>query len=505
MFLRRSKIWCSVLGLCLCAVFVMAELPVSAAGTGATGLAVLEQQNGDTDDFEAEGNGTGTQPDSIPTLEESLKLYQGEKRYLDIANAGGKSKVSLQSSDKDVVKVSSTGKMTAVSSGRATITVTMKKGDMKSCVKILVDVSVSKYDQSPNYGKKITIKKSNKRFPVFTFHRQMEPSDTKAISISNIMGSEEVAFLSSKPAVAQVSKNGIISAKKTGTATISIRIKQYGKIYLFQEKVHVAKKKTTERITTEQRNTYFSTAGFVGSSIGVGQKSYFKSQGEGYLGNPVMMVKGCYSFMNDKSSSNTYKVTYQGTPYMAKDAIARSGVDKVFINMGTNDLWVGPQKAYEQYVSYLKGIRARNPKVVIFIESTTPVCKEKAGHLTNANVDQLNSLMKTYCKKQKDMYYIDVNSVLKGTDGKLKAEYASDGHVHLTGKAYSLWMKEVCDFTDRLMMQEQKAEDAVKTVEQSRSLVQYQSAQKILQKLENSTVKSDLKERLKKIKKKGLI
>lgn len=258
-------------------------------------------------------------------------------------------------------------------------------------------------------------------------------------------------------------------------------------------------KKSAKKVTTKERNRYFSDSGFIGSSIGVGQKMYFDSQGKGYLGNPTMMVRGCYSFSNDASGSNEYKIRFRGVPYRAKDAIAKSGVKKVFINMGTNDMWKDAKSVCKDYVSYLQGIRKRNPKVIIFIESTTPT-RRNSGHLNNTTINYINKYMKKYCKKQKDMYFIDITTGMKDRSGFLKSEYCSDGYVHLSMKGYAVWMKKVIKDVDFLILQEKDAKASVKKVEKTMLLEDYQLAKSKVQDLEKSTVKDKLLKRLKKVK-----
>ena len=77
----------------------------------------------------------------------------------------------------------------------------------------------------------------------------------------------------------------------------------------------------TGKITKKERNAFYHQSGFIGSSIGVGQRMYFNSQGKNYLGHPVMMVRTCYSFYNDKHNRPKWLITYKGKPMQAKKAV----------------------------------------------------------------------------------------------------------------------------------------------------------------------------------------
>lgn len=256
----------------------------------------------------------------------------------------------------------------------------------------------------------------------------------------------------------------------------------------------------TQKISKTMRNRYFSDSAFVGNSVSVGLKMYFNSQGNGFLGRPVMLVQGCYSFANDKASYSQYQITYKGRKYKAKNAVKAAGVKRVFISMGTNDLWKPASQTYRDYVQYIKGIRKENLKVVIFIQSTTPMCSSRCrGYLNNSAINELNRRMKNYCQKHKDMYYVDVSKGLKNPDGGLKGQYASDGYVHLTMKAYEIWTNNLVKYVDNLILQEQEASKTVSKAAKSKTSEDYQEARKVVNKLDNSTRKDGLKKKLKKI------
>lgn len=260
-------------------------------------------------------------------------------------------------------------------------------------------------------------------------------------------------------------------------------------------------KKQKVSISKKERNKYFGKSAFIGSSIGVGLKSYMQSRGHGYLGNPVMLVQGCYSFANDKGGNSQYKIGYRGTKYKAKDAVKAAKVKRVFISMGTNDLWKDAKSTSKDYISYVQGIRKRNPGVVIFIESTTPICtSSNKRYLNNSAINTLNKEMKKYCSEKKDLYYVDVTKGMKDKSGGLKSQYSSDGYVHLSYSAYALWMKNLTAYVDDLLVQEKVAKRAVVTAEKTKTQQNLDEAKKKVKALENSTVKDKLKKKLKKVK-----
>ncbi|MDO5155799.1 MAG: GDSL-type esterase/lipase family protein [Eubacteriales bacterium] len=258
-----------------------------------------------------------------------------------------------------------------------------------------------------------------------------------------------------------------------------------------------------EDVSKETINALFAKSAFIGNSVGVGQKMYFNSKGRGFLGNPKMLVQGCYSFSNDKSLHSQFSLQYGGRRCHAKDAIAYAKVKYVFINMGTNDLWKEADSTYLDYVEYIKGIQKRNPNVVIFIESTTPMCSSRNGrYLNNHAINRLNSLIEQYCKKHKDLYYVDITKGMRDATGGLKSAYASDGYVHMTMAGYEVWTNNLVEYVENLIAQETTAKNLVFKVKYTKHMDDYIKAKKAVDQLEKSTKKMKLVKQLKKVKKK---
>ena len=246
-------------------------------------------------------------------------------------------------------------------------------------------------------------------------------------------------------------------------------------------------------------NEYIGESAFIGSSIGIGQRMYFNRQGKGFLGNPTMLVVGCYSFYNDTRPSG--QITYtapDGTEVtdMAKNLIKLSGVKRVFVNMGTNDIYMGAKKTSEKYKEYLKGIREENPEVVIFVESMTYATKStyenEKKYFSDASIDEYNSIMEQYCAENKDMYYIDVTSQMKDAEGGLAAKYCSDGYVHLSFEGYRVWTDTLVSYVEKLINTENKAKEAVDKYLRKGTEGYYRWAAKKVDSLKDSTVKDAL-------------
>ena len=276
--------------------------------------------------------------------------------------------------------------------------------------------------------------------------------------------------------------------------------KEEKKLFFFLKRTTTQKPKIKKitKVTDQMRNKFYGESAFIGSSIGVGQKAYFENQGSDFLGGPLMLVMGSYSFGNDSGSNSTYKIQYNGTPMMAKDAVKASKVPRVFIAMGTNDCFGDENYVFREYKKYIEGIKKESPNIVIFIESTTGVTGAQQGtYLNSKTITGLNNLMKEYCSTQKDMYYIDVDTKMLDGNGYLKSEYSSDNYVHLSNSAYELWTNEMIAYTDKLMIKEYNAKSATKVAVETGAESAINEARKLVNALDNSTLKDNLNKQLK--------
>lgn len=439
--------------------------------------------------------------ESVPTICESMYMYLGEKRNLDIAHVGGTSKVSFQSEDNTIVAVAKNGRLTAKNCGQTNIWVRMRQGSQLSQAKIKVVVKYSSFYSSPDYGKKITVDSGNTKAPVLYFHKQLRVGDRAQMNILNTTEVSVIDCVLNPADVVSVSKDGVVKALKTGDATLKTTLKQDGRQYVFCEVYHVVDQRQKAVLSDAQLKEWFHDAGFLGNSISVGLNNYFNTGKEPILGNCPVMARGCYSFANELSSSYEYKVTYQGKAYKAAEAVRISGVNKVFINMGANDIGVGPETAAEQYKSYIENIKKTNPDVMIYIQAMTPVYNPKAvGRFGMDKVNRFNELMQEYCQTQPDLFYIDIASPMMTSDGTLRKDCCSDEFVHLTYTAYEIWSDTVKQQIRTMAVREQKATDAVITYERGKREADYQSALKIVKTLKKGTVRTSLMNRLSKSK-----
>ncbi|MBR1750200.1 MAG: Ig-like domain-containing protein [Ruminococcus sp.] len=481
--------------LSLCLLLSLGSVPAVGAKTAekSSDTTAAASVKSDSDKTKASKNEKKAKKKTV-TLTQSITLYKGEKRQLDIVWQTKNSKAKITSSNKKVLSVK--GKtMTAKKCGKSTVTVKVKDKNNTYIVKLKVTVKYSSYLSSVKY-EKAKFAKYNKPATLVT-HKEIKKGNTCKLKIT---GADSIEYITSDSSVASVSKKGVIKAKKKGSALIKAKVKANGQKYTFFTRIHVYDQKPDITITQSQIDDFFGSSGFIGSSIGVGQKSYFASKGYNYLGHPTMMVVGCYAFHNDNGSNgSTYQISYGGYTGPARYVVKRSGVKRLFINMGTNDMFGSAGFVFDNYVSYINGIRSENPGLPIYIEAMTPVytAGEKT-FLNNANVNALNAKLYEWCKDKQDIYYIDVNTPLKAGTSSLPSYYSSDNYVHLTNAAYAVWTDTLIEYVKKQLIKEQKAKDAVKTYTESKTKKNRKAARKVVNKLHNGALKTELLNKLKK-------
>ena len=224
------------------------------------------------------------------------------------------------------------------------------------------------------------------------------------------------------------------------------------------------------KLTDFKAEDFFSKAVFIGNSTSEGLTTYFNSKGKKYLGGPLVAAKVSYTFNSDKAKLDGYMLKYKGNQLQAKALVKKSGSKYALIMMGTNDLvGTAASSVAKKYKSYIEGIQKENPGVVIYIQSTTPRRGTKnIKNLNNEKIDELNKLMKTYADSKDNVFFIDISTPLKETDGNMKKSYCSDGYVHLNMKGYKTWVNTVVEYVRKQYLnhataEAKKASEAAKT------------------------------------------
>lgn len=182
---------------------------------------------------------------------------------------------------------------------------------------------------------------------------------------------------------------------------------------------------------------FFSDAAFIGDSISYSLFVYQNKTGE--LGNPLFLVRGSLGLQN--TLNNVLKVFYQGKEMMLWEALAESGMKKVFIMLGTNDIgYYGIDETMERWVTFVGNIRELCPDIQIYIQSLTPMWTESEQKLlNNKNIDLYNQRLEAFADEN-DCRFVNIAPYFKDSTNGMAAKYSADRYVHMSEEGISAWV-----------------------------------------------------------------
>ncbi len=185
-------------------------------------------------------------------------------------------------------------------------------------------------------------------------------------------------------------------------------------------------------------STFFDDSAFIGDSISLKLSYYAEETGE--LGDALFLVSGSYGVGN--AVDNVMYLVYQGQEMTPQDALQKSGVSKLLVMMGMNDLGrFGVDGTIEYWDTFIKNIREKCPEIAICIQSMTPVWNGgETEDLNNALIEEYNEKLKEFAKEN-SCAYMDIASFMKDSSGALATDYCSDNFVHLTDAGAQAWVK----------------------------------------------------------------
>lgn len=119
--------------------------------------------------------------------------------------------------------------------------------------------------------------------------------------------------------------------------------------------------------------------------------------------------------------------------------VTDSKPDKIFINIGTNDLGLDMRisEIINNYREILDRIEQSSPETKIYIQSVLPTKNRKLR--SNDSIKELNSRLEMLAN-EKSLKYINLYNSFLDKNGDLNMELSLDG-LHLNGQGYLIWRK----------------------------------------------------------------
>ncbi len=178
-------------------------------------------------------------------------------------------------------------------------------------------------------------------------------------------------------------------------------------------------------------NSYFDDAVFIGDSLTDGIKLY------GVMSNAVVLSHTGLGLDN----IFTKEVVEQadGTKISVIDALKlEQDVAKIYILMGPNSIGYSKDTFISKYGVIIDSVKQIHPNAIIYIQSMLPVTTTNNYKLDNEVIDDYN-LALVELAEEKNVYYLDVNSHLKGPDGALPTEASPADGMHFNATYYQKW------------------------------------------------------------------
>ena len=203
---------------------------------------------------------------------------------------------------------------------------------------------------------------------------------------------------------------------------------------------------------------FFSESAFIGDSVTLALRNYCITNT--VIGRPTFLCAGSYAVRHaivdpDPGNQNIVSITYQNTAMRPEDALKASGVKRVFIMLGMNDIAFGVDYTMNNWKTLIKNIRSECPDMEIYIQSATPIHanNDKDGYkLNNANMDIYNQKLEVFCAEN-DCYFVSIAPLLKDENGDLANSYCSDPNsqgCHLTQAGVLVWIQALQDYVTHL-------------------------------------------------------
>jgi hypothetical protein len=117
------------------------------------------------------------------------------------------------------------------------------------------------------------------------------------------------------------------------------------------------------------------------------------------------------------------------------DLLSKHKFDKIYIMLGINNLQTNYYNHKKQYKESIDLIKKLQPQAIIYLIANlhvTDVFDPTKIHLTNDNVNLVNSFIKE-CADNKQTFYLDPNPMYDDENGNLRLELSYDNvHIHVT-------------------------------------------------------------------------
>ncbi len=180
--------------------------------------------------------------------------------------------------------------------------------------------------------------------------------------------------------------------------------------------------------------SYFDSCMFVGDSLMVGLGTY------GFI--PEEQIAASIG-MSVVSIGSTPLVNADGTEILAAEKVNAAAPENVYILLGLNMLGTyTDDQLLSYYGDFIDSINKENTNV--YVISVPPVTGERETDeekpILNSDIDAFNADLLKFAN-DRCIYYIDLNTALKGSDGRFNEENAESDGIHFKKSTYRIMLE----------------------------------------------------------------
>ncbi len=259
-------------------------------------------------------------------------------------------------------------------------------------------------------------------------------SSTKAASTEGSTAIRTTGIAETDSTVAETSE-AVKTTKKPTTkapATASSKVAEQSSTNLFTLPWTYPELKTTAKATTAPAKgdySYFDNCAFVGNSRVLDCKNY------GLVDNVYAVVGLNVDTVFTKSVS--------GSNVPVIDELNGKHFEKIYLMFGDNECgWPNTDEFIRRYAKVVDAVHERVPEAEIYLQSILPISKKASDEnnygCNNTTINNLNKKIEKLAA-DKGIHYIAPAEAMRGSDGALPPEAASDG-VHLKKKYCEIWL-----------------------------------------------------------------
>lgn len=187
--------------------------------------------------------------------------------------------------------------------------------------------------------------------------------------------------------------------------------------------------------------TYLGKCAFVGDSLTAGLSDYQYVSSKNVIAEVGLNI--------DKINTQTIR-TGAGEK-TALEALVDLSPENIYIMLGSNGIeWLSDKDMIGYYKEFTDSVKEALPDSKIYILSIPPVTseREKASDnpIKNSDIDRYNSALLDMANENL-MYYVDLNTALKGNDGKFSDGDAADDGMHFNKATYQVMIDYILSHT----------------------------------------------------------